>query len=105
MTKITARRLEAVKSLFAVFPPNHNWQVTSETSFPTFSGGVTTEVVSNRHGTYTTEEIFKAEYQLDGWLEAGYKIVRGRTKDVGLIVVELVNGPINVAITYQAYAS
>ena len=83
---------------------NHCWQISSVTTIPMFLGEVTEEEVTHKHGSYSVEEIGRPEYQIDGWIQAGYRIAKIVKEDDGLVYVELKQGAIRVVMTYRMYA-
>jgi hypothetical protein len=78
------------------------WEVTSETTFPVFCGEVSERVVKQRHGVFTTEEVFAPEYQLLGWREAGYTFAEFGADDENTLWVTMKHGPIVVRFEYVA---
>lgn len=88
-------------------PGTPTWQVKTETTFRTFFGQVIDEEIVNKHGGYTTEELFNPEYFFDGFLMAGYKIVSFEKESDEfsvLLYVTLKNGPITILVTLTQYA-
>mgnify|MGYP006921304431 CR=1 FL=1 len=104
--KITSK-FAKLKAFVENQPGTPTWQVQTETTFPTFSGQVIQEEIENKHGGYTTEELFKTEYFFDGFIEAGYSIISFEKESdefSGLLYVRLKNGPINILVTLTQYA-
>lgn len=79
------------------------WEVKSTVTFPVFCGEHTEHQVSHGHGVFTTEEVFAPEYQLLGWIDAGYRLVSCYEEegDTGVLVVTLKHGQaLHCFITY-----
>jgi hypothetical protein len=104
MKATKAEKFDKVRQLLMAERGNQTWEIVSETTYPTFQGEVTEARHRTQHGGYTTDEVLRPEYQLDGWLEAGYCIVESWKEDDGLICVELKQGPIKTVLEYRQYA-
>ena len=83
---------------------NQCWQIDSVLTVPAFVGEVGEIETETRHGIYTAEEIGRPEYQIDGWVQSGYRIVKVFKEDDGFIVVTLKQGAIRVIMNYRQYA-
>lgn len=104
--KTKPSKFAKLKSFVEEQPGTPTWEVKTITTFPTFCGEVTEEEIENKHGGYTTEELFKPSYFFAGFLEAGYSIVSFEKESdefSGLLYVKLKNGPITILVTLTQY--
>lgn len=90
-------------------PGTPTWEVKTITTFPTYSGEVTEEEIVNRHGGYTSEELFKSSGFFNGFKEIGYKIERFNyeyegEEDQGPVIVKLKYGPLTIRVELAQYA-